>query len=318
MKSKIHDVIKNRNRFILNFLIPIFILITMIACSRSAANAEAYVAESKIAKDSLISDRGTQSKDSNTDVQISPQWMRTAELKFKVSDILKSTDAIESIAQQFNGSVIDTKLNTVIVQTNQTAIHKDSSSIATHYNRTNTIILRVPNTKLDTILKCISRNALFLDYRNIKSEDVSSQSLTNTLSQNRVRKTESRLENAIATKRSKLTETVEAETLLNNQAEQKDQAYIDQFILNDKIKWSTIVLHIYEKENINYEIISHEKTMIPYAPSLGQEFISAISTGWNICIRSLIFLLNIWPIIIIGIALYFILKRRKIVKAGMR
>lgn len=58
-----------------------------------------------------------------------------------------------------------TNLSSNIERTKKTDISPDSTLKATYYEVTNRLTLRVPNTKLDTTLKDISRNIDFLDYR---------------------------------------------------------------------------------------------------------------------------------------------------------
>ncbi len=308
MKIQNQNPIRKVKPSVVKIVSTILILITVAACSHSADKSEApeNMTNTTI-QDSIIKPIAGGTPLS----KINHQWLRTAELKFKTLDLIKSTQDIETITQRFNGIVLDTKLNTEINYTEQTEISKDSSIIKTHYTRTNTMLLRVPNTKLDSVLQLISKTIYFLDHRTIKCEDVSAQTLANTLTQLRLSKTETRLQSAINNKSAKLPDVIAAEAERNAQAEQKDAATINQYNLNDKIEWSTIALQIYERQNINTERIENEKNIIPYSPSLIQEFGSAISTGWYVLIRSLIYLLNIWPLLLAIIATYLIYKRHK-------
>ncbi len=124
------------------------------------------------------------------------KFIRTAELKFKVKSVIKSTYDIEEITNRHGGFVTLTSLISDIDNVTTTAVSADSSLETTYYKVTNSITLRIPNTKLDTTLKEISRNIDFLDYRTIKAQDVALQILSNNLTQKRASQNEERLTNA--------------------------------------------------------------------------------------------------------------------------
>jgi len=121
------------------------------------------------------------------------KFIRTANLKFKVKDVIKSTYDIEDITAKEGGFVTYTNLSSSISDVQKKAISEAETLETTHYVVTNEIILRVPNNKLDETLKEISRNIDYLDYRVIKAEDVALQLLANKLTQKRAAKNEQRL-----------------------------------------------------------------------------------------------------------------------------
>jgi hypothetical protein len=120
-------------------------------------------------------------------------------------------------------------------------ISANSSLETTTYVVTNTISLRVLNTKLDTTLKEISRNIEYLDYRIIKAEDVALQILSNNLVQKRAAKNTERLTNAIDNRGRKLNETTAAEEVLLNKQELADNAKISNFTLKDQVNFSVTI-----------------------------------------------------------------------------
>ncbi len=103
------------------------------------------------------------------------RFIRTADLKFKVKSVVKATYTIEDIVARQGGFVTYTNLGSQINYSTTTAISADSSLVTNWYTVTNTLVLRVPNVKLDTTLKLIGRTIDFLDYRVIKAEDVALQ-----------------------------------------------------------------------------------------------------------------------------------------------
>jgi len=192
------------------------------------------------------------------------KFVRTAELRFKVKNVIRATYRIEDIASRHGGFVTYTNLNSTIDNVNTTKISADSSLETTYFTVVNSITIRVPNTKLDTTLKDIAKHIDYLDYRIIKADDVALDVLANELTQKRSAKTEKRLADAIDTRGKKLNETVQSEEILSNKQEQSDNAKIANLSLNDKINFSTITLSIYQRQDIKRELISNHKNITAY------------------------------------------------------
>jgi len=237
------------------------------------------------------------------------KFIRTANLKFKVKDVIQSTYDIEDIVSRQGGFVTYTHLvsNTDWVRT--IAISNDSSLVSTYYTVVNNITLRIPNVNLDTTLKEIARNIDFLDYRTIKAQDVALDMLANTLQQKRIAKGEQRLVNAIDNRGRKLQETTSAEELLLRKQEQADNAKIANLSLTDQISFSTVNLSIYQRQSIKREIIPNEKNISAYQPSFGNRLIESFEFGWNILESVVIFVVNLWGFILFAVLAYIIYRK---------
>lgn len=229
------------------------------------------------------------------------KFIRTAELKFKVKSVIESTYDIEDITARVGGFVTYSDLTSDAFSSETKEISLDSSVIVTHFRVTNSIVLRVPNTKLDTTLKQIAKNIVYLDNRIIKADDVALQLLSNDLTINRSDKNETRLKNAIDNRGKKLNETTTAEELLLNKQEQADNARIANLSLKAQINFSTIHLTIYQNVGVNYEKIANEKKLRQYEPGFGFRILNSLSNGWDIFEDIIVFLLNLWGLVILGI-----------------
>lgn len=237
------------------------------------------------------------------------RFIRTAELKFKVKSVVESTYDIENITSQQGGFVAYTNLTSSINDVTNTAISQDSSLETTYYTVTNSITLRVPNTKLDTTLREIAKHIDYLDYRIIKAENVALQLLSNNLTQQRSKKNEERLTHAIDNKGKKLSETTAAEEVLLDKQEQADNAKIANLSLEDQIKFSTINLAIYQREAIKRELIPNDKNIEAYEPSFGTKLVEALNYGWHILETFLVFLIKFWTLFLFAILVYFMYKK---------
>lgn len=281
------------------------LVITLFGCGRS--NEEQM--ESKAMADSTSNAFISSSAAVENGKDTTRRFIRTADLKFKVKSVIKSTYNIEDLTSRQDGFVTYTNLTSNIDNVTTTAVSADSSLETTYYIVTNSITLRVPNTKLDTTLKEISKNIDYLDYRIIKAEDVALQILSNNLTQKRSAKNEERLTNAIDNRGKKLNETTIAEEVLLSKQEQADNAKISNLSLTDQIKFSTINLSIYQRQTIKRELISNDKNIDAYEPSFGRKILEALKYGWVILETFLVFLTKLWGLFLFAIVAYFIYKK---------
>ena len=273
----------------LRTILVIALSITLFSCGHKSA-------ESAPADDVMVSSSAAveSTKDSTH------KFVRTADLKFKVKSVIKSTYDIEEITARSGGFVTYTNLTSDALSTETNEISLDSSVIVTRFIVKNSIIIRVPNTKLDTTLKQISRNIVYLDCRVIKADDVALQLLSNNLTIRRSDKNEARLKNAIDNRGKKLNETTSAEELLLNKQEQADNARIANLALKDQINFSTINLDIYQNQGVNYEKIARDKNSKEYEPSFGYRVLDSLSYGWSIFENIIVFILNLWGLFLVG------------------
>lgn len=299
---------------VLSFLFVAFLLYN---CSKPASKSE----YESVAMDSVASSvaekpenggfiSSSAAVENNKDTE--HKFVRTADLKFKVKDVLKSTYSIEDITVREGGFVTLSNLNSQKTDTKTTVISSDSILETTYYEVSNTMTIRVPNVKLDTVLKQIAKNIQYLDFRVIKADDVKLQLVANDLTQKRSAKHEERLTKAIDNQGKKLYETSDAEESLVNVQEQADNAKVANLSLNDQIKYSTVNIEIYQRETIKREVYANEKSISEYAPGFWWKFWDEIKTGWNYIQAIILFFVQFWAIFLaVGIG-YFIYKKIQI------
>ncbi len=234
------------------------------------------------------------------------KFVRTADLKFKVKNVANSTYAIENTATKFGGFVTYTNLQSTVSDKSETKISQDSTLEITKYMVENNITIRVPNIRLDTVIKTIAKQIDFLEYRIIKADDVSLQMLSNQMQQNRSANQEKRLEKAIDTKGKKLNEVIAAEDNLNTKNEQKDNSKLENLSLKDQVNFSTLTLQIYQRKTIKEEMIANAKT---YRQNFGSKILDGIKTGWYVIEGIIAVLAQLWSVILIGIGGYLIFKK---------
>lgn len=241
----------------------------------------------------ISSSAAVQPKNSNR------KFVRTADIKFKVKNVAKSTYAIENVTNKFGGFVTYTNLESHINHKEETRVSQDSILETTKFTVDNNITIRVPNTKLDTVIKSIAKEIDFLDSRLIKADDVTLQMLSNKLAQKRSESTEKRIANSIDSKGKKLNQVMEAEETLDTKKEANDNKTIENLSLNDQVNFSTLTINLYQRESIKHELYASEKSINNYRPNLGLQIWDSLKTGWFMLETIIAFVIQLWAIFLI-------------------
>lgn len=259
---------------------------------------------------SYISSSAAIEKGSDT----SRRFIRTAELRFRVKDVIKTTYKIEDITKLNGGFVAYSNVTSAVDYEENKSLTADSTLIITHFTINNTLTLRIVNTKLDTVLKQIAPLIEFLDYRIINAKDLALDILTNRLTQIRARKHDERLSKVVEGKAGKSAEiTSAAESLLKSQ-ESADQALISDLSLKDQIKYSTISIQMYQRQTVKYSVVANEKNFKAYEPEFFSKLWDALQTGFDFLKEFILVLFRLWWLILIVIAAFLIypkIRKRK-------
>lgn len=235
------------------------------------------------------------------------RFIRTADLKFKVTDVAKTTYKIEDIVTRHGGFVTLTQLNSQKEDETTTPVSEDSAVETTRFMVTNTMTVRVPNTRLDTTLKDIAQLVGYLDYRIIKADDISLQLRSNSLQQKRSTQHVVRLTNAIDKQGKKLSETTAAEEALKSGAANADEALLSNLSLADQISFSTVQLSIYQRQSVSTEVVPTYKEVAAYEPHFGRKLLNALQNGFSLLGDIFIGVVQIWPLLllaVVGIGMY--------------
>lgn len=281
---------KNNTKFALALLV----VGIAISC-KQAENAEESANAVTDSTSVVSSSAAVQPKNSNR------KFVRSADIKFKVKNVAKSTGVIEDATKEFGGFVTYTNLQSNISDEDKTKISPDSTLVSTKYTVENNITIRVPNLQLDTVIKTIAHQIGFLNYRVIKAEDVTLQMLSNKMAQSRSTSSENRIANAIAVKGKKLNSIMAAEENLNAKKEANDSKTLENLSLNDQVNFSTLTLQIYQDTSVKQEMIANEKSSNTYRPHLGLQLWDSLKTGWFMLENILSFLVVLWPFALIGL-----------------
>lgn len=148
-----------------------------------------------------------------------------------------------------------------------------------------------------------------MDYRTIKAQDVSLDLLANQMAEKRIAKHTERLTDAIDGKGKKLKETTYAEESLYNKEAEKEKSILSSLSIKDKIEFSTIYLNIYQRQAIKRTVIENHKNIDKYEPGLFAQIGESLKIGWYVLKAIIIGLVKIWPLFLIGIVIWLVIKK---------
>ncbi|GEP50762.1 hypothetical protein FNO01nite_14340 [Flavobacterium noncentrifugens] len=281
--------------------------ILVISCKQGESpQEEAALSEKTSADESMKNVLSSNAAVQNPDDK--RKFIQKADIKFKVKNVAQSTYKIENAVNKFGGIVTNTDLQSHLTGKKQTKISADSTLQTIKYSVENNIILRIPNTKLDTVIKSIAKEIDYLDFRVIKADDVSLQLLAADLSQQRLSDHTKRLQNDIDQKGKKLNDIADAENDVLNKKQQSENAKIQNLAMRDQIAYSTITLAIYQNETIKQELVAIEKDNQAYG-NFGLEILDGLKTGWSILASIIAFVVQLWSIILLALLGIFIYRK---------
>ncbi len=242
-------------------------------------------------------------------------FIRTADLQFSVSDVRKATEEIEYAVGRFNGFITYSGLNSTKVYENNIRISRDSVTKEEQISVKGEIMLRVPNENLDSMLATINKLANFMDMRTVRADDVKLQLLAAKRSAKRSELYIKKVNTVIDQQGKKLPQTVQAIETLQRKKEDQDAQAINLLNLSNQVNYSTVRLNLYQTTKTAFTTSTYLPLIEPYVPSFGDKLETAYADGLAVMAAIILFLVKIWPLLVIGGSIYVgvrLVQKRKI------
>lgn len=237
------------------------------------------------------------------------QFVKTAEVDMEVRDVYDATISIEKQLVSMGGFVTQSRLEAQTMSEDTYNISDESSILVRKYQNQNKMQVRVPTEKLGEFLTFINDKKVFLNSRIISAEDVSAGIRLAKMESERQAKTQSNISQLKAGK-----DKVNLDD--NNMSEANMQKYSDE-ILADNLKFSTVDIFIKEPKTsvAKIPIINTKNIDNEYKYNFFYDVKNAFVEGFYLIQQLFVFLISIWPIVLIGgLVFYFLRKRKAFVK----
>lgn len=240
---------------------------------------------------------------------VSLRLVREANLKFKVDDVIASSENIEGLVKAEGGYVAMKHLSSNSELVSSVIFKADSLKEVKRYTTTNYITLKIPNRHLDTVLKKLAAMASFLDMSRLTTNNVNTQLYANMLAEKRYKNYHERLaqhENHTASKSQQKAQIEEA--LLQKQA-LCDQLAINSYALAADVNLSTVTIEIYQAPAVICESFALPPVIPPYEPGFSERLQDAVQKGCKVLPDFLLFVMQRWAQVVL-LALFYIAGRK--------
>jgi hypothetical protein len=212
--------------------------------------------------------------------------IKTANFRFQTENVKQTITALEQSIRKYNGYIetSNLKLDNPILESRMT--------------------IRVQNDFFDELLNEIDLQAVFVNFRNIATDDVSKDFVDLDSRLKTKREVEQRYIQILRSKAGTIEELLDAEQKIGALHEEIEATISRINYLKDQVSYSTINLEFYQ--TIKQEVAAVEE------PGFIRKAGDALGVGWSGVTDITIGLLHIWPLLLLSVAgIYFIYRKRK-------
>jgi hypothetical protein len=244
------------------------------------------------------------------------KFIRTAQAQFRVKDVYSSALAIEDVAAQQGGFVVNNNISAQTMNVQRRPAGDGKLIELVEYTVRGTLSVRVPSDKTQAFLRAIASQMEFLDQRSFDAADAQFQMLRQQLAYQREQQAQMELGQAMQAgdRLDRKSEVIAART---GAKLQRDEALIQQKEFEDKVDYSTISLTLYQLSKIRQtEMVDVEAVFQKHSPGFFTRLFDALRVGWYGVLDLFIGLMNVWPLwLVMGLGLYglrrWVVSRRK-------
>lgn len=265
-------------------LIIALLFLAVLSCKKAEAEAsqDSAITMVKLPAKKMISNNESISESPNIeDKVIEQKIIKNGNLRFE-------TDNLETTYDQIK----------IAVKKGKAFIQNDSEGkdYGTIYRR---ITVRIPNQNFDSFIKDISTGVTYFDNKEISSEDVTEQYIDIDARLKAKKKLENRYLELLA-KATKMSEMLAIEAQLSAIREEIEAKEGQLRYMQNKISLSTITVEF-------YKTIAEEKGV---TISYGVKVWNSFKSGFYTISSFFLGLLEVWPFIIIAVALFYFIRKR--------
>ncbi len=293
-------------------ILVVFALLILASCS---TNQRSYEPAMEVAVDSTVATPAelAQEVNLNTKTPEGRKFIRTADVKFKVKNVMSATEQIEDMAAGYGGFITYSDLENSVENRESTKISRDSILVTQLVVVENSMVLRVPNEKLDSLVRQFNKLITYLDYRIIKMDDVTLQFVANRMKSQRLNTYTKRQAGHVDNRGKKLGESTLAKDKILDRQLQADEVSVQTMSLEDQVNYCTINLSIYQEAIVIKSVRPNFEYVAASKPNIFSRIGDAVIQGWWILEEIIVFFVKIWGVLLVvgGIIMLLLYMTRK-------
>ncbi len=232
---------------------------------------------------------------------VAQKVIRTADFSCRVSDVVAASSRIEREVAALGGHVEDSRLNNNVVSDKTVPYKPDSVRHVQVCSPSATLKLRVPSSKLDSIVNLLPALAEYVDGRSLSQEDVTLRYLANEML------------NAPAAKTVKVRVNGQEALAMNRYSDEQKEKIVARQIENMNIEqrsaFASLTVSLSQPEVVRVQVLPETASLV--TTPFYMRCYMASRTGTEIFKGVILVLLSMWPLLLIGVVLFFGLRKLK-------
>lgn len=274
----------------IKFLIAMTVAICFLGCSENKMSYKESVEVSAVDinddYEAVGNDEQTALKSDIGENEI-PQHLKiikSATARYKVENVKVATRHIKKIAGRYDAYISDLRYTNDL------------------YKKENRFTIKIPQQHFDSMMDSIGYIVDFVEYENITTKDVTEEYIDIQTRLNTKLEVKSRYETILRRNAKTIEDILMTEEKLRVIQEEIESAQGRLKYLSNKVSYSTIQIDLYETVAYKEEPESYSKTFL----SKSKE---GLNFGWTAIEGFVIGLLYLWPLVILGVVVFFLVRR---------
>lgn len=285
-------------------IIGAIVLSTIFACQKNESTESGYTSENaesatmEMVSDSISAAATAQIKDK--------KFIKNASVNMEVKDVYDATISIEKSVKDLGGFITQSNLRSNLLSEETFNTSDENAVMVKKFQTENSMEVRVPTENLGAFLQLVNDKKVFLNSRIITAEDVTANMKFAELEAKRINKTGENISTLKNTEK-------KVDKADDNMSESNNQQ-LQNMTVADNLKYSTINIFLKEPNIRIAEIAvtNSKNTDNQYKFNFWYDAKNAFVEGFYLIQNILVGLIKIWPLILIGTGICFLIRRNKV------
>ncbi|MBP1653366.1 MAG: hypothetical protein H6Q26_3523 [Bacteroidetes bacterium] len=221
----------------------------------------------------------------------SRKHVRTADVNCRVANVFSAATTLEHATNKFNGYVVESTLSNEFGTSQDLPYKGDSMKHVQLFTAVANLTMKVPVEKLDSLVSTLTNVATFVSARTLKDDDKTLEYLGNSM------KNQVPVPTVAVTKKS---DPIATATYQETKSNETIDRKIANFAILDDANFATLTVKLSQPQQADVQIVVNPESAI--RAGFGTELLTALGTGATALRNVFLFLLQLWPFVLLTIA----------------
>ncbi len=221
-----------------------------------------------------------------------PKLVKTAEMQFKVKNVLKASEAVTALTSQYDGMVMNNHLQTTVDNSEEVRLSNDSVMQISAFITTAEMTVKIPQQHLSEFMNQVSHMSIQVNMMKVDVEDRTIDYLSARM------KTQNRTDMIAYRQQAKVTDK-NADGILALKDDKADRQ-ISNLKTDDEVKYSTLNLIFSQNAGINKQVAANTD-LSAYNLSIPSRLWLAVSNGWLMVTEVIVLIANLWAFLLLAV-----------------